>query len=140
MRWGRCGGPRAAWVPGVVGLAAVAFWAVVTIAVFVHAAPVHDAHRASVTAMQDPDPLADPPRDVAIVDLQIAIMLVLALPVAVTTLLLGLSAILARRGRGWALTPSWIAAVLGGLGVLPALAAFVAGSALGSFDAFILFG
>jgi hypothetical protein len=127
-------------VPGVVGLAAVAFWAVITIAVFVHAAPVHDAHRASVTAMQDPDPLADPPRDVAIVDLQIAIMLVLALPIAVTTLLLGLSAILARRGRGWALTPSWIAAALGGLGVLPALVAFVAGSALGSFDAFILFG
>jgi hypothetical protein len=140
MRWGRYWGPRAAWVPGVVGLAAVAFWAVITIAVFVHAAPVHDAYQASLTAMQDSDLLADPPRDVAIVDLQIAIMLVLALPIAVTTLLLGLSAILARRGRGWALTPSWIAAVLGGLGVLPALVAFFAGSAVGLFNGFILFG
>ncbi|UKF25447.1 MULTISPECIES: hypothetical protein [Clavibacter] len=123
-----------------MGLAAVAFWAVFTIAVFAHAAPVHDAYQASSNAMQDPDPLADPPRDVAIVDLQIAIMLVLALPVAITALLLGLSAILARRGRGWALTPSWIAAVLGGLGVLPALAAFFAGLAGGVFNWFILFG
>lgn len=131
---------RVAWVPGVVGLVVVAVWAVITIAVFAHAAPVHDAYQGSLTAMQNPDPLADPPRDVAIVDLQIAVMLVLALPSAVTSLVLGLGAVLACRGRGWALTPSWIAAVIGGLGVVPALLAFFAGLVGGVFNGLVLFG
>ena len=140
MGWGRYKARRAAWVPGVVGLVVITAWTVITIAVFAHAAPVHDAYQASLTAMQNPDPLADPPRDVAIVDVQIAVMLVLALPSAVTALLLGLGAVLASRFRGWALTPSWIAAVIGGLGVVPALLAFFAGLVGGLFNGLVLFG
>ncbi|WP_420367036.1 hypothetical protein [Curtobacterium sp. L1-20] len=131
---------RAAWVPGVVGLVVIAVWTIIAIAVFAHAAPVHDAYQSSLAAMQNPDPLADPPRDVAIVDLQIAVMLVLALPSAVTALFLGLGAVLAFRGRGWALAPSWIAAGIGGLGVFPALLAFFAGLVGGVFNGLVVFG
>ncbi|MFS0729968.1 hypothetical protein ABC270_07795 [Curtobacterium sp. 1P10AnD] len=123
-----------------MALALLTGWVAATVAVFAHAAPVHLAWQAALTASTNPDPLADPPPDVAIVDLQIAIMLATALPVALTILLLGLVAVLLRRGRGWALAPSWIATAVGAFGLLPAIVATLAGLAGGVFNGFILFG
>ncbi|WP_146244237.1 N-acetyltransferase [Curtobacterium sp. MCBD17_032] len=74
----------------------------------------------------------------AVVDLQIAIMLATALPVALTVLLLGLVAVLLRRGRGWALAPSWTATAVGAFGLIPALLATLAGLAGGVSNGFIL--
>ncbi len=93
-----------------------------------------------VDCTTNPDPLADPPADVTVVDLQIAIMLATALPVALTVLLLGLVAVLIRRGHGWALAPSWIATAVGAFGLVPALLATLAGLLGGVFNGFILFG
>ncbi len=67
-------------------------------------------------------------------------MLATALPVALTVLLLGLIAVLLRRGRGWALAPSWIATAVGTVGLIPAIVATLAGLAGGVFNGFILFG
>jgi hypothetical protein len=69
-----------------------------------------------------------------------AIMLVVAFPIALITLLLGLLAVLVRRGRGWALAASWMASAVGGIGLIPAFGATLAGLADSVFYGFILFG
>lgn len=133
-------GRTSAWLPGAIGLALVALWGLLAIAALVHAAPIESAYRTALTAMPDPDPLADPPLDVAIAQLRVGVMLVVALPVAIAAATLGLVAVLLHRGHGSALLPSWLALGFGALSALPSLGALVAGIAMCLFNGLVVFG